>query len=470
VRDYNGNPIVGRAVSFVAQPGSAMPAGPLPGSPVLTNAAGNAVLTYTSPNTGIDYIVATEQSATHGAISSNTAEKVWYNGVDMGDLTPCGYPTLTNNPGHVLSGIAWLGPRVDGEAVPHAFPANTDLIHNSLLQSHLDNWEDGVAFFGAPWTPCTMVSVIVQVSSGPNYASYVQHGGHLYLNAWKDGNGDYSFDDVLCGGQAPEWIIEDAIVTPGLHVFNFMDPGTNNLGNYNGILRFRLTHQPVGPFGYGLMDVQSCPTMVNGTFGLDQVLGEDEDYVICDLQLSVELTSFDAQPGDNAVALRWTTSSEIQNNHFDLMRDGVAIAHIPTQGNGAVAHNYTYTDESAHNGTLYHYSLVAVDVNGGRVDLRTTTSMPNASAAPVSAYALNQNYPNPFNPSTTISFDLLDNGFASLKVYNLMGQEVAGLVSRNLTAGRHTINFDATNLPSGVYIYRLNVNGFVAEKKMLLMK
>ncbi|HEY3294981.1 MAG TPA: IPT/TIG domain-containing protein, partial [bacterium] len=240
-----------------------------------------------------------------------------YTEVDMGDLSACGYPTLVNNPGHALTGIAWLGAGVDGEAVPHTVPTGTDLIHNSSLQAHMDNFEDGVAFFGAPWTPCTPVSIIVQVTAGPNFAAYEACGGHLYLNGWKDGNGDYSFDDVLCDGQAPEWIVQDALVTPGYHTFTFMDPGVSNLSRYNGIFRFRLTHQPVGQYGYGMATTE-CPDMPNGTFGFDNILGEDEDYVMCDLQLSVELTSFEAQSGDNAVALRWSTASETQNDHFEL--------------------------------------------------------------------------------------------------------------------------------------------------------
>jgi hypothetical protein len=64
----------------------------------------------------------------------------------------------------------------------------------------------------------------------------------------------------------------------------------------------------------------------------------------------------------------------------------------------------------------------------------------------------------------------VDAGHVNLMVYNLMGQEVASLVNGQMTSGRHIVSFDAANLPSGVYVYRLNVNGFVSEKKMLLMK
>jgi hypothetical protein len=113
---------------------------------------------------------------------------------------------------------------------------------------------------------------------------------------------------------------------------------------------------------------------------------------------------------------------------------------------------------------------VAVDVNGGRRDLRTASVTPAAGMGAVTEYALSQNYPNPFNPTTSISFDVKETGLVTLKVYNMVGQEVATLVHGNLAQGRHNVTFDAANLPSGLYIYRMEAPGFEATKKMLLMK
>ena len=84
--------------------------------------------------------------------------------------------------------------------------------------------------------------------------------------------------------------------------------------------------------------------------------------------------------------------------------------------------------------------------------------------------SLKQNYPNPFNPSTKITFTLDKAQMADLIIYNLLGQEVTRLVHGNLTAGTHTINFDASNLPSGVYIYRLSTQSRQISKKMVLLK
>ncbi|HOV24260.1 MAG TPA: T9SS type A sorting domain-containing protein, partial [Candidatus Marinimicrobia bacterium] len=85
-------------------------------------------------------------------------------------------------------------------------------------------------------------------------------------------------------------------------------------------------------------------------------------------------------------------------------------------------------------------------------------------------YALKQNYPNPFNPTTNIRFDLPKDSDVSLVVYDLMGREVAKLVNGPMNAGYYTINFNAANLPSGVYIYRLKAGDFVNTKKLMLLK
>jgi hypothetical protein len=85
-------------------------------------------------------------------------------------------------------------------------------------------------------------------------------------------------------------------------------------------------------------------------------------------------------------------------------------------------------------------------------------------------YALSQNYPNPFNPSTLIQFALPVSGLTTLKVYNLLGQEVATLVNDVRAAGTHTVKFDAGHLSSGVYFFRVQSGSFAAVKRMMLLK
>ena len=80
------------------------------------------------------------------------------------------------------------------------------------------------------------------------------------------------------------------------------------------------------------------------------------------------------------------------------------------------------------------------------------------------------NYPNPFNPTTNINYQIKEKGFVSLKVYDMLGREVANLVNENQEAGQYSVIFNAANLPSGVYIYSLRVNDFVQNNKMTLLK
>jgi hypothetical protein len=100
----------------------------------------------------------------------------------------------------------------------------------------------------------------------------------------------------------------------------------------------------------------------------------------------------------------------------------------------------------------------------------SVTNVNENNSETVTKYSLSQNYPNPFNPSTTIRFTLPKHSFVSLKVYNIIGQQVANLVNGNMEAGTYNINFDASNLPSGVYLYRIRANNFTQVHKMLLVK
>lgn len=110
---------------------------------------------------------------------------------------------------------------------------------------------------------------------------------------------------------------------------------------------------------------------------------------------------------------------------------------------------------------------VKTHVLGGAPDKVTTN--PKVDIIP-KEYKLGQNYPNPFNPLTTIEYQLPKSGLVQLKVYDLLGSEVAVLVNEVRSEGSYTINFDASNLPSGVYIYSFGVNDFIQNNKMTLLK
>lgn len=185
--------------------------------------------------------------------------------------------------------------------------------------------------------------------------------------------------------------------------------------------------------------------------------------------MSVELLSLEAIPGDREITLNWATASETDNDRFEIERDGVIVGREPAH-NYATGSSYSWTETKLVNGREYTYSLVSVSIEGERETIGTASATPRRDAATVCEYALDQNYPNPFNPETNISFDIKEAGDVRLAIYNATGQIVAKLVEGELSAGRHTVRFDASSLPSGLYFYRLEAGEFRAAKKLVVIK
>ena len=115
------------------------------------------------------------------------------------------------------------------------------------------------------------------------------------------------------------------------------------------------------------------------------------------------------------------------------------------------------------------YIIAGTEAGVFRSAQSTTTGGNEFSMLPT-AYLLEQNYPNPFNPSTTVQFELPSSSFTTLKIFNMLGQEVAVLVNDLKNVGTHEVTWNASALPSGVYLCRLQANGYVETKKMLLIK
>jgi hypothetical protein len=97
-------------------------------------------------------------------------------------------------------------------------------------------------------------------------------------------------------------------------------------------------------------------------------------------------------------------------------------------------------------------------------------TLPPVPEPVITDYNLFQNYPNPFNSSTIIKYQIPRTGNVTLKLYDVLGREVTALVNEQKTEGKYEVNFNASSLASGIYIYRLNVNDYVRVKKMILMK
>ena len=153
---------------------------------------------------------------------------------------------------------------------------------------------------------------------------------------------------------------------------------------------------------------------------------------------------------------------------------GVMVTDYKSSGS---YHSYTYlqtSDQVSSPGWYYITSSdagdsVAIYVIRAYVSLVTGIVKQNIELTPGN-YSLSQNYPNPFNPSTTIKFQVAKDGFVSLKVYDLLGNEVKTLVSEFVNRGYYNVEFDGSELASGIYFYKLQTNGYTAVKKLMLLK
>lgn len=189
----------------------------------------------------------------------------------------------------------------------------------------------------------------------------------------------------------------------------------------------------------------------------------------------VELLNFKASAVQNQVILTWQTATETNNYGFDVERKEVSqtpdlnswlkIGFVGGAGNSNSTKHYSFTDKGLNNGKFI-YRLKQIDSDGSFVYSKEIEIEINST--PIE-FSLNQNYPNPFNPSTSISFSIPTKGFVQLKVYDILGNEIATLVNEVKDAGMYTINFSTNGkITSGVYLYRLEFGSYSETRKMVL--
>ena len=141
------------------------------------------------------------------------------------------------------------------------------------------------------------------------------------------------------------------------------------------------------------------------------------------------------------------------------------IGFIKGSGNSNSPKNYSYTDEPL-GGKVFKYRLKQIDFNGAfEYSKEVTAVLQN-----IASYKLEQNYPNPFNPVTKISYTIPEKAFVRLRVYDMLARQICELVNSDQEAGRYEALFDAANLPSGSYFYKLEAGKYVEVKKLLLVK
>lgn len=185
--------------------------------------------------------------------------------------------------------------------------------------------------------------------------------------------------------------------------------------------------------------------------------------------LPVELISFNASVENSNVLLNWIVGSELNNAGFDIERksrcDWEKIGFVIGNGTTTESSAYLFNDKSLPVGE-YQYRLKQIDFNG----LFEYSETINVNVGLPEKIELLQNYPNPFNPNTTINWKSPKRGWQSLKVFDILGNEVAVLVDEFREAGDYDAVFNASHLSSGIYYYQLKAGNYVQTKKMLLVK
>jgi hypothetical protein len=205
----------------------------------------------------------------------------------------------------------------------------------------------------------------------------------------------------------------------------------------------------------------------------------------------VELTSFTATVGQNSVSLNWQTATETNNSGFEIERKQVGspqssvgnqdwnqIAFVPGFGTTTEPKSYSFIDENLSSGK-YQYRLKQIDFDG-TFEYSNTIEVEVSSPLEIS---LEQNYPNPFNPTTKIKYTIpfvtlrwqshrhaQGDILVSLKVFDVLGNEVATLINEQQQPGSYEVEFNADKLSSSVYYYQLRAGSFVETKKMILVK
>jgi hypothetical protein len=219
----------------------------------------------------------------------------------------------------------------------------------------------------------------------------------------------------------------------------------------------------------------------NGTLDFYNGYGEIQpEYILTD-PLPVELISFTAKVIGKSISLNWKTATEINNFGFEIERRTLNAKHeawdeigfVNGNGNSNSPKEYSFVDKNPGGSGVIKYRLKQID-NDGQFEYSDVISVDYS----INDFGVYQNYPNPFNPGTTISWQSAIDGNVSIKIYDILGNEVAEILNEFKSAGKQEIKFEtaSTNkrLTSGVYIYKIEIKNnellYTMISKMTLLK
>ena len=246
---------------------------------------------------------------------------------------------------------------------------------------------------------------------------------------------------------------------------------TTTINNYfvanNMPFTIRLRYTPTSGTGnVGTID----HSLYTGSFYAGHSFIMDAYLNLINDPLPVELSTFTITSVQNEVELNWTTMSETNNYGFYIQKsvygrnNFITLDFVPGHGTTLQQHVYKYSDIPLSG--KYQYRLKQVDLDGTAKFSETI----DADVTWPKGFLLKQNYPNPFNPSTQILFSVTNDGPVSLRVYDVLGREVATLVNENRKPGQYTESFNGNQMASGVYVYLLRSSEGQLTGRMMMLK
>ena len=352
------------------------------------------------------------------------------------------------------------------------------------------NWMTSTAPLGVYGTSVRSTDQTSAGESGKTISATITSGGDdtNYLGIYTYGDGDASIDVETF----PEGITQRTNFIWGVKEFGSCTSGL--VLDYSGIAgtstneaAIKLIKRSDAASAWSDITATASQNTTNHTFALSGIASFSE-FSISDNgenPLPVELVSFTANQADGKVTLSWQTATEVNNYGFEIERKVSSpqssvgsqsqntwekIGFVQGHGNSNSTKEYSFVDNSVQSGK-YFYRLKQIDNDGG---FNYSQEVEVKAEDIPTEFALYQNYPNPFNPSTVISWQLAVGAHVTLKVYDVLGNEIVTLVDEEKEPGSYEVEFQSTvgnrQLAGGAYFYQLKAGAFVQTKKMLYLK
>ncbi len=378
-----------------------------------------------------------------------------------------------NSPGPIWSFSTESNPN---QAVVQVYPQNVDYWTGTTNGStKTDNSEVRTVYPENGWMTFDISSILpYSTIDSVRFYGYVNATNWPYWSATPMGSVNPVTDDaaaiyaqILAGydqGVAYIYSDEPSSFSPGWHNYPLMNNAVPDLE--------AAVNSAQGWFAIGFVDRDFTATYY---LNFDGWAETNPPYLeIKYIPVPVELTSFRADVNEGTVTLSWVTATETNNSGFEVQRrsgsEYETLAFVQGNGTSTQPHTYSYVDNKV-TSQKYYYRLRQIDFDG----TSEYSEVVEADVKVPMEYNLAQNYPNPFNPSTKINFSLAVDSRVTLKIFDVLGQEVATLLNEQIAASRQEVTFDASKLNSGVYFYRLEAEGidgskFTSVKKMILAK